>query len=204
MAQHYGVDVFGIDLSTNTIALAKEYWASRHPAIKHRVQFHVEDATKMAYPENFYDVVYSRDTILHIQDNLHLFKMFEKCLKPGGKLVISDYCCGDGEHSQEFQRYVEQRGYHLITVDEYGMTLENAGFADVVAVNDSKYFKEILNKELKVFESIKDEVIAEYSKDDYDYICNRWQGKMCRVESKEQVWGYFAAKKMFTQFKCIE
>ena len=43
--------------------------------VKHRCQFHVEDATTMDYPENFYDVVYSRDTILHIADKEALFKV---------------------------------------------------------------------------------------------------------------------------------
>ena len=157
----------------------------------------MDDATTMSYPENFYDVVYSRDTILHIQDKLNLFKLFENCLKPGGKLVITDYCCGDGKHSQEFQKYVEQRGYHLMTVSEYGTTLENAGFANVGAVDNSKYFQEVLDKELKDFTNIKDEIVAEYSMDDFAYICNGWNDKMQRVGSGEQVWGYFTARKMF-------
>ena len=28
------------------------------PEVKHRVNFYVEDANKMGFPENFYDVVY--------------------------------------------------------------------------------------------------------------------------------------------------
>ena len=74
------------------------------PGVKHRVQFHVADATTMDYPDNFYDVVYSRDTILHIGDKLALFKSLLKCLKPGGFVLISDYCHGDKkEYSQAFQ-----------------------------------------------------------------------------------------------------
>jgi len=198
MAQHYGVDVFGIDLSTNMIDLANGYWKTMNAAIKHRVRFLVEDATTMAYPENFYDVVYSRDTILHIQDKLELFKLFEKTLKPGGLLVITDYCCGEGAHSQDFKNYVKQRGYNLLTVKDYGKTIKDAGFGEVVAVDNSKYFLEILDKELKAFTSIKDEVVAEYSIDDYNYICNGWNDKVQRVGGKgEQAWGYFSARKMF-------
>ena len=197
MAQHYGVDVFGIDLSTNMIDLAKGYWKTRHPAIKHRVRFLVEDATTMSYPDNFYDVVYSRDTILHIENKLELFKLFEKTLKPGGQLVISDYCCGDGQHSQDFKDYVKQRGYNLLTVEDYGKTLKNAGFDDVDAIDNSKYFIEILEKELKAFTEIKDEVVQEYSIDDYNYICDGWNDKIQRVGGGEQAWGYFTARKMF-------
>ena len=49
--------------------------SSMSAGVKHRCQFHVEDATTMDYPENFYDVVYSRDTILHIADKEALFKV---------------------------------------------------------------------------------------------------------------------------------
>ena len=28
------------------------------PAVKHRVQFYIEDAMTMGYPDNFYDVIY--------------------------------------------------------------------------------------------------------------------------------------------------
>ena len=37
----------------------------------------------------------SRDTILHIDDKEELFRKFLYTLKPGGKLMISDYCHGD-------------------------------------------------------------------------------------------------------------
>lgn len=39
--------------------------------------------------------------------------------------MITDYCRGDkDEYSQDFLKYVRQRGYHLLTVCEYGELLE--------------------------------------------------------------------------------
>merc|ERR1712168_1328305 len=73
MAREFGVDVHGIDLASNMIGIAQDYRAEMEPAVKHRVQFYIEDALTMEYPENFYDVVYSRDTILHITDKKQLF-----------------------------------------------------------------------------------------------------------------------------------
>merc|ERR1711890_27033 len=94
-ARNYGVEVYGIDLSTNMIGIAQEYRSTMEPEVQHRCQFYVDDATTMKYPENFYDVVYSRDTILHIDDKLSLYKKLLSCLKPGGKLMITDYNDGD-------------------------------------------------------------------------------------------------------------
>ena len=42
-----------------------------------------------------HQIYFSRDTILHIDDKEELFKKFLYTLKPGGKLMISDYCHGD-------------------------------------------------------------------------------------------------------------
>lgn len=41
-----------------------------------QVQFEVSDATKRSFPDRTFDVVYSRDTILHIKDKVDLFRKF--------------------------------------------------------------------------------------------------------------------------------
>ena len=48
----------GVDLATNMVELAQDYRAEMEPEVKHRVQFYLDDATTMAYPRSFYDVVY--------------------------------------------------------------------------------------------------------------------------------------------------
>ena len=45
--------------------------------------------------------------------------------------MISDYCCGDQEHSQRFKDYVASRDYKLFTVKEYGKIIERSGFKNV-------------------------------------------------------------------------
>jgi len=54
------------------------------------------------------------------QDKPALFKSFYKWLKPGGKVLISDYCKRAGQPSPEFAQYIKQRGYDLHDVQEYG------------------------------------------------------------------------------------
>lgn len=201
MAKTFGVDVYGIDLSTNMINIANDYRNDStvvSPSVKHRVQFHVEDATTMDYPENFYDLVYSRDTILHIQDKEALFKLFFKTLKPGGILLISDYCQGrDENQSLAFKDYVSQRGYHLHTPANYGKIMEKAGFSKVLALNNTEYFLEILNEELTKFTGIKKEMIKEYSEKDYEDISRGWKNKLERCNAGDQVWGFFKGTKNF-------
>lgn len=63
MAENFNVEVVGIDLSINMISIALE----RAVGLNCAVEFEVADCTTITYPDNAFDVIYSRDTILHIQ-----------------------------------------------------------------------------------------------------------------------------------------
>ncbi len=95
------------------------------------------------------------------------------------------------------QAYVKQRGYNLLTVPEYGLALEEAGFTEVKAVDHSKYFVDILEAEVDKFVPMKEEVVRDYSLGDYEYILNGWREKVGRVTRGDQAWGFFVAKKSF-------
>ena len=57
---------------------------------------------------------------VNFQDKPALFRSFYKWLKPGGKVLISDYCKSAGTPSPEFAEYIKQRGYDLHDVKSYG------------------------------------------------------------------------------------
>merc|ERR1739838_416687 len=192
MKREYGAKVLGFDLSKNMVDIAQER-LEKHGMDD--VEFEIKDATLIDYPEGTFDVIYSRDTILHIDDKLALFKNFNKWLKPGGTLMITDYCCTENEWSPDYAAYVKQRGYNLLSVKDYGKTIENAGFVNVEAIDKTADFIEILSDELVKFEKIKDEFIQEFADDDYHAIMGGWSNKIVRCNSGNQKWGLFIAKK---------
>ncbi|KAK9067569.1 hypothetical protein SSX86_011680 [Deinandra increscens subsp. villosa] len=191
MAETFDVDVVGIDLSVNMISFALE----RAIGLKCSVDFEVADCTKKSYPDNTFDVIYSRDTILHIQDKPALFRTFYKWLKPGGKVLISDYCRKSGTPSEDFAEYIKQRGYDLHDVETYGQMLKDAGFGEVTAEDRTEQFKEVLRRELERVEKGKEEFIHDFTEDDYNDIVGGWKAKLVRTGSGEQRWGLFVAKK---------
>ncbi|KAH1073787.1 hypothetical protein J1N35_026115 [Gossypium stocksii] len=102
MAKEFGVYVVGIDLSINMISFTLE----RANGLNCSVEFEVADCTTKTYLDNSFDVIYSRDTILHIQ--------------PGGNVLISDYCKNVRASSPEFVEYIKQRSYDLHDEKAYG------------------------------------------------------------------------------------
>ncbi|KAH9763486.1 phosphomethylethanolamine N-methyltransferase [Citrus sinensis] len=193
MADKFDVHVVGIDLSINMISFALE----RAIGLKCSVEFEVADCTKKTYPENSFDVIYSRDTILHIQDKPALFKSFFKWLKPGGTVLISDYCKSFGTPSVEFSEYIKQRGYDLHDVKSYGQMLKDAGFVDIIAEDRTEqvWFVQVLQRELDAIEKDKDAFIKDFSEEDYNDIVGGWKAKLIRTSAGEQRWGLFLAKK---------
>lgn len=192
MARTFGVNVLGMDLSSNMVEIATDRAVTENlPS----VQFEVGDATKRDFKEGSFDVIYSRDTILHIADKLQLFKKFYSWLKPGGKVLITDYCCGEMPWSPQFQEYVKQRGYILFTPPQYGKFLEQAGFSRVRAEDRTSQFIQVIQMELEKAEAIKEEYIKEFSEEDYKAIVTGWQGKLQRCEKGDQRWGLFYAER---------
>ena len=192
MAEKFVADVVGIDLSKNMIQVALDRAKERQDL---KVAFAVEDATTVEYEPESFDVVYSRDTILHIEDKAALFDKFFKWLKPGGIVMISDYCCGHQQPSERFQAYVAQRGYHLLTPAEYGKVLGGCGFVDVQAEDMTDRFVQVLSSELARTKACKDDFIADTSQEDYDAIITGWEAKIQRCGDGDQKWGFFMAKK---------
>lgn len=194
MAETYGAIIDAIDLSTNTIAVARRHLAKR-PHIASNIYFRICDVNETNFEENYYDVIYSRDALLHIKEKSKLFQRCLKWLKPGGKLVFTDYCRGTGKQSDEFERYVKQRDYTLYEVEQYGNLIKSCGFVNVVAVDIKHMFDESLKRELNKLLTGKEEFLALFSEKDFNDLKNGWLAKIERAKEGSQTWGLFRAQK---------
>ena len=182
MAQEYGAQVHGLDLSHNMLEIANERLLEEK--LEALVSFEYGDILKSTVAEG-YDVIYSRDAFLHIADKALLFQTLLRALKPDGYLFITDYCWGEGKHTEEFLAYVAQREYALHTVKEYGELISQAGFKDVQAIDKTKLFGDYLHLELEKLPN--DGSIPEIRKS--------WNEKIIRNQQGEQGWGWFMGRK---------
>uniref|UniRef100_M4CI05 phosphoethanolamine N-methyltransferase n=1 Tax=Brassica campestris TaxID=3711 RepID=M4CI05_BRACM len=111
-------------------------------------------------------------------------------MKPGGKVLITDYCRSPKTPSLDFANYIKQRGYDLHDVQAY-----DAGFYEVIAEYRPDQFMKVLKRELDAVEKEKDDFISDFSKEDYEDIVGGWNSKLLRSSSGEQKWGLFMAKR---------
>jgi len=195
MAQKYGATVLGVDLSRNMLKVAQMKLQKLPQEVKEKVTFCLTDITKHDYAENSFDVIYSRDCLIHIGEKKKLFDLFYKWLAPGGRLLISDYCEGEKGLTEEFLQYKRQRGYDLRTVKVYGDLIKSSGFSVVHADDVTDMFENVLRKELAKFDVTKNEFTKKFSIKDYTDITEGWEQKLIRCSNGTQKWGLFRAFK---------
>jgi phosphoethanolamine N-methyltransferase len=186
MAQTFGARVHGIDLSRNMLQIAQA--RCQQADLTHAVTFEHADILSYTCP-SCYDLVHSRDVFLHIHDKAGLLSALERCLRPGGQLLFTDYLCGDGEKSSDFAAYIQARQYDLRSIEGYRRLLEQAGFGVIMAQDRTADFIDILERELGQLAASRLEAHERQA------LAHSWQDKIRRARAGEQRWGVFIGKK---------
>lgn len=188
MAREHGARVTGVDLSPEMVQIA----ALRVSELSARVRFLREDVREASFEPASFDVVWSRDSLLHVSDKQALFARLAGWLKPGGKLLITDYARG-AACSEELEEYVRSSGYHLTTLEAYGRLLEEAGFAGVRVEDRTGEFTSILRREMDGLLAERAAFLRDFSASDLDYLMDRWEKKLRMCVSGGLAWGLFTS-----------
>lgn len=187
MAREFELQVDGIDLSKNMLAIADQKLATN--GLSNKVNLFWGDCLDLSGGAT-YDAIYSRDVFLHIHDKGRLFNVLYNLLHPGGQLLFTDYCAGSKPWNNEFNDYVEARNYDLHTVDDYADLISAAGFEEVAGENATPQFVEILKAEKQRIKYI------EIDPEQRSKLEQSWHQKYLRAQAGEQCWGIFSARKL--------
>jgi len=197
MAREYGVEVLGIDMCDNMLECARQHRLEASESVQAAVSFRYMDALTAEFPENTFDLIYSRDAIFHIADKDTLYANILKWLKPGGQLLVTEYIHGPNNpnHPAEYVRYINLRGYQMVTLKQYEAILNRTGFSNVQAIDQTQPFKKVLIAELEKFKPQKTTFIKEFTQKDYDELVEGWEQKVVRIDAGDMGWALFKATK---------
>jgi phosphoethanolamine N-methyltransferase len=192
LAREYGAMVTGVDLAEEMVQIAQE--RRRQSGAPQSVTFLKADILTATF-EHPFDIVWSRDALMHIADKPRLFTRLHDLLAPGGKLVITDYARGAGNVSLEFLAYTQETGYHLTDPKSYARLLEAAGFAAVEVEDATDKFVEILKREPKQLADRRGDFLQSFTEDDLSYLEKRWAMKVRFCQAGDMKWGIYLATK---------
>ncbi|WP_370269897.1 methyltransferase domain-containing protein [Nioella sp.] len=141
--------VTGIDVEDQVCAAAQARvdGAGLETAIDIRL---VEPGPLPFAPDSF-DIVYSKDSILHIPDKEALARDVFRVLAPGGWFAASDWLIShDGAPSPEMAAYLkaEDLDFAMASPARYRQALEAAGFGNVGLLNRNPWYRDVAADEL--------------------------------------------------------
>lgn len=188
LSQNYAASyVCGIDVEDSVLAAARQRIAKAGLGAK--VGFLKVVPGPLPFPAAAFDVVFSKDSIVHIPDKHALMRDVLRVLKPGGWFIASDWLIGhDGEPSAEMKAYIASEGldFGMASPSEYRTAMEAAGFAEIAITSRNAWYRQHARKE---YEQLKGPLYAKAAetlgRDFVDHNLEIWRNMIVVLDTGE-------------------
>lgn len=152
IAGKYGLRIYGVDLLD--FAVKRSIEKSKRLNLENKLQFQVGDYTKLSFPNETFDGVYTMETLVHVPDYKKALSEFYRVLKPKGKLVLFEYSTFPREKlpqkfGQKWDLVVEESGMNSMwyfTHGRFPKILKDAGFENIKVENITPRVMPMLKK----------------------------------------------------------
>jgi SAM-dependent methyltransferase len=147
--------VVAIDIESALLDRARARLASSHPGPGGRLEFQLVAPGPLNWPAATFDVVFSKDALIHTPDMAAMQADVLRVLKPGGVFAASDWLAGESTTtSPEWERFSElgQLDFTMATASEVEAMLRNAGFTKVSSVDRNSWYAEFTKQEVRDLE----------------------------------------------------
>ncbi|HXV24484.1 MAG TPA: methyltransferase domain-containing protein [Alphaproteobacteria bacterium] len=149
--EHGAADVVGIDVEPQLVARAAA--TAKKAGLSDRVEIRLVTPGPLPFPDDSFDVVFSKDSIIHIPDKPTLYIDVLRVLRPGGWFVASDWLYGGGPVlSTAMRAWLEL--VHLDFVFETpansAAILEAAGFEEVSLRDRNAWYRGEVRREIEL------------------------------------------------------
>ena len=150
VAEHGAARVVGIDIEAPLIERARAAVAGA--GLADRVEIRLVEPGPLPFDPGSFDVVFSKDSIIHVPDKSALFAEVLRVLRPGGCFVASDWLRGgEGPVPSALRAWLDIVGltFEMENLEQMGARLGRAGFTDVRLRDRNAWYREEIRREVE-------------------------------------------------------
>jgi ubiquinone/menaquinone biosynthesis C-methylase UbiE len=153
----------------------------------------------LTFPDASFDIVFSKDSIVHIPDKHTLMRDVFRVLKPGGWFAASDWLIGhDNEPSPAMKAYIASEGldFGMASPQRYADAMSAAGFTEVSTQSRNAWYRVRAEEELASMKGqLYAEAVAKLGKDFVDHNIQIWANMLPVLRSGEHCPTHLRARK---------
>jgi phosphoethanolamine N-methyltransferase len=197
LAAHYGAHVVGADVELGVVEKAKR--AAAEKGLEGRVHFEAIRPGPLPFGDATFDVAFSKDAIIHIEDKHGLAREIFRVLRPGGTLAASDWMLGsDAPMSDRLRRYIEAEGlgFGAASPDAYFAAFRASGFEEVFYRNRTGWYRDQTKEEITALDGpLRAELTQKVGRDFLEHELEVWRLLAAVLDSGEFGPGHWRARK---------
>ena len=140
--------VTGIDVEDSVITHARALVAAK--GLSDRIGLVKVAPGPLPFPPGTFDVVFSKDSIIHIPDKHALMAEVARVLKPGGWFLASDWLIGVEVISSQMAEYIAAEGldFGMATPARYGAAMAAQGFHNIRITSRNAWYRDEARREV--------------------------------------------------------
>jgi phosphoethanolamine N-methyltransferase len=147
--RHGAARATGYDVEKPVIETARR--GAARQGLEDRVSFVQGPPGPLPFTDASFEIVFSKDALLHVPDKDALFAEIFRVLKPGGVFAASNWMIShDGEPSPQMKAYIAAEGlsFTMASPSRYAEAMRRAGFTDITVRDRNPWYREVAREEL--------------------------------------------------------
>lgn len=152
--------VTGIDVEAPLVARAEQ--AVRRRGLTDRITVRLVEPGPLPFADGHFDVVFSKDSMIHIPDKAQIYTEIRRVLEPGGRLAISDWFGCAEPATPELLAWLDivSLTFALGTIEDATHLLAQAGFVGIESNDRNAWYAAYMARELATLQGENFEKLA--------------------------------------------